>query len=185
MLEGKGYYKGVQHPGVRHGRQRQNRPWRRILPNATCAAGDRCIYFAMEESPHQIIRNMRSVGIDLQRWVDKKLLRFSARRPSLFGLETHLATMYRDVSDFDPAAVVVDPMSALLSAGVTGDVHSMVLRLVDFLKAGGITALFTNLGVVCRRKRYDRNSDLIADGHLAACSTTARAMASITGSSTC
>src|SRR5581483_10206660 len=91
---------------------------------------------------------MRSVGIDLQKWIDKKLLRFSARRPSLFGLETHLATMYRDVTDFDPAAVVVDPMSALLHAGATGDVHSMVLRLVDFLKVRGVTALFTNLGLV-------------------------------------
>jgi circadian clock protein KaiC len=80
--------------------------------DATCAAGHRCIYFAMEESQQQIIRNMRSVGIDLQKWVDKKLLRFSARRPTLFGLETHLATMYRDVTDFEPAAVVIDPMSA-------------------------------------------------------------------------
>jgi circadian clock protein KaiC len=115
--------------------------------DATCAAGHRCIYFAMEESQQQIIRNMRSVGIDLQKWVDKKLLRFSARRPTLFGLETHLATMYRDVTDFEPAAVVIDPMSALLGAGATGDVHSMVLRLVDFLKARGVTALFTNLGV--------------------------------------
>jgi circadian clock protein KaiC len=101
----------------------------------------------MEESPAQIVRNMHSVGIDLQKWVDKKLLLFSARRPSLFGLETHLATMYRDVTEFDPIAVVVDPMSALLGAGVTGDVHAMVLRLVDFLKSRGVTALFTNLGV--------------------------------------
>ena len=89
---------------------------------------------------------MRSVGIDLEKWVDRKLLKFSARRPNLYGLETHLAAMHRDVTDFDPAAVVVDPMSALMSAGVTGDVHSMVLRLVDFLKARGVTALFTNLG---------------------------------------
>jgi circadian clock protein KaiC len=116
--------------------------------DATCAAGHRCIYFAMEESPRQIIRNMRSIGIDLQKWVDKKLLRFSARRPSLFGLETHLATMYRDVTEFDPVAVVIDPMSALLNGGATGDVHSMVLRLVDFLKGRGVTALFTNLGGV-------------------------------------
>jgi circadian clock protein KaiC len=80
--------------------------------------------------------------------VDKDLLWFSARRPSLFGLDTHLARMYRDVTDFEPAAVVLDPLSALLSAGATGDVHSMVLRLVDFLKDRNVTALFTNLGVV-------------------------------------
>jgi len=147
MLEGKGYYKGssILVSGMAGSGKSTVAAH---FADATCASGHRCIYFAMEESQHQIIRNMRSVGIDLQKWIDKKLLRFSARRPSLFGLETHLATMYRDVTDFDPAAVVVDPMSALLHAGATGDVHSMVLRLVDFLKVRGVTALFTNLGLV-------------------------------------
>ena len=147
MLEGKGYFKGssILVSGMA-GTGKSTVAAH--FADATCAAGHRCIYFAMEESPLQIVRNMRSVGIDLQKWVDKKLLRFSARRPSLFGLETHLASMYRDVTEFEPVAVVIDPMSALLGAGVTGDVHSMVLRLVDFLKARGVTALFTNLGGV-------------------------------------
>ncbi|MGB6536746.1 MAG: circadian clock protein KaiC [Xanthobacteraceae bacterium] len=147
MLEGKGYYKassilvsGMAGSG--------KSTLAAHFVNATCASGHRCIYFAMEESPRQIIRNMRSIGIDLQKWVDKKLLRFSARRPSLYGLETHLATMYREVTDFEPTAVIVDPMSALLAAGATGDAHSMVLRLVDFLKSRSVTGLFTNLGVV-------------------------------------
>jgi circadian clock protein KaiC len=146
MLEGKGYFRGssILVSGMAGSGKSTIAAH---FADASCASGHRCIYFAMEESPSQIIRNMGSIGIDLQRWVDKKLLRFSARRPSLFGLETHLATMYREVSDFVPGAVVIDPMSALLGAGETGDVHSMVLRLVDFLKADGITALFTNLGV--------------------------------------
>jgi circadian clock protein KaiC len=146
MLEGKGYYKGssILVSGMAGSGKSTMAAH---FADASCAAGQRCIYFAMEESPHQIIRNMRSVGIDLQKWADKKLLRFSARRPSLFGLETHLATMYRDVTDFDPAAVVIDPLSALLNAGASGDVHTMVLRLVDFLKARGVTALFTSLGI--------------------------------------
>jgi circadian clock protein KaiC len=143
MLEGKGYYKGssILVSGMAGSGKSTVAAH---FAEATCAAGHRCIYFAMEESQQQIICNMRSVGIDLQKWVDKKLLRFSARRPTLFGLETHLATMYRDVTDFEPTVVVTDPMSALLGAGATGD---MVLRLVDFLKARGVTALFTNLGV--------------------------------------
>jgi circadian clock protein KaiC len=114
--------------------------------DSICKSGERCVYFAMEESPQQIIRNMRSIGLDLQRWVDEKRLRFSARRPNLYGLETHLAAMHREVTLFEPAAVVVDPISALMSAGITSDVHSMTLRLVDFLKFRGVTALFTNLG---------------------------------------
>jgi circadian clock protein KaiC len=146
MLEGKGYFKGSSILVSGMAGSGKSTVAAHFV-DATCVSGHRCIYFAMEESPRQIIRNMHSVGIELQKWVEKKLLCFSARRPSLFGLETHLATMYRDVTDFDPTAVVIDPMSALLNAGSTGDVHSMILRLVDFLKARGVTALFTNLGV--------------------------------------
>ena len=110
---------------------------------AVCARGQRCLYFAFEESPAQIIRNMRSIGLDLQPRVDAGLLRFEAARPSLFGLEMHLARIYREIEEFEPAAVVLDPISAL--RGETGDVHSMLLRVIDLLKSRGITAFLTNL----------------------------------------
>jgi circadian clock protein KaiC len=110
---------------------------------SVCARGERCLYFAFEESPAQIIRNMRSIGLDLQPRVDAGLLRFEAARPSLFGLEMHLARMYREIEEFSPAATVLDPISAL--RGVTGDVHSMLLRVIDLLKSRGITAFLTNL----------------------------------------
>lgn len=144
MLEGKGFYRGssILISGMAGSGKSTTSAH---FADAACRRGERCIYFAMEESPTQIIRNMRAIGLDLQRWVDKGLLKFSAKRPSLFGLETHLASMHRDVELFDPSSVVVDPISALLGAGVTGDVQSMILRLVDFLKARAITAFFTNL----------------------------------------
>jgi circadian clock protein KaiC len=110
---------------------------------SVCARGERCLYFAFEESPAQIIRNMRSIGLDLQPRVDAGLLRFEAARPSLFGLEMHLARMYREIEVFAPAAAVLDPISAL--RGETGDVHSMLLRVIDLLKSRGITAFLTNL----------------------------------------
>jgi circadian clock protein KaiC len=110
---------------------------------AVCARGERCLYFAFEESPAQIIRNMRSIGLDLQPRVDAGLLRFEAARPSLFGLEMHLARMYREIEEFAPAAAVLDPISAL--RGDTGDVHSMLLRVIDLLKSRGITAFLTDL----------------------------------------
>jgi circadian clock protein KaiC len=146
MLEGKGYFKGssILVSGMAGSGKSTIAA---TFADSICASGKRCVYFAMEESPQQIVRNMHSIGIELQKWIDKGLLKFTARRPSLYGLETHLAAMHRDVSNFDPAAVVVDPLSALMSAGGMGDVHAMVLRLVDFLKARGTTALFTNLGV--------------------------------------
>jgi len=144
MLEGKGFYRGssILISGMAGSGKSTTSAH---FADAACRRGERCIYFAMEESPTQIIRNMRAIGLDLQRWVDNGLLKFSAKRPSLFGLETHLASMHRDVELFDPSSVVVDPISALLGAGVTGDVQSMILRLVDFLKARAITAFFTNL----------------------------------------
>src|SRR4051812_23347799 len=37
--------------------------------SAACARGERCLYFAFEESPGQILRNMRSIGIDLEPWM--------------------------------------------------------------------------------------------------------------------
>jgi circadian clock protein KaiC len=145
MLEGKGYFKGssILVSGMAGSGKTSVAAH---FADSTCASGRRFYYFAMEESPQQITRNMRSLGIDLQKWVDKKLLRFSARRPNLYGLETHLAAMHRDVIEFDPTAIAVDPMSSLVSAGLTSDAHSMLLRLVDFLKSRGVTALFTNLG---------------------------------------
>lgn len=110
---------------------------------SVCARGERCLYFAFEESPAQIIRNMRSIGLDLKPRLEAGSLRFEAARPSFFGLEMHLARMYREIEEYEPTAVVVDPISAL--RGEKGDVHSMLLRVIDLLKSRGITALFTNL----------------------------------------
>jgi circadian clock protein KaiC len=115
--------------------------------DAACERGERAIYFAFEESAEQIIRNMGSVGLHLQRWVDDGLLRFRCVRPSHLGLEAHLLTMQNLTDDFEPAVVVVDPISDLVSAGgVQGHaVTAMLTRQVDYLKGKGITALFTTL----------------------------------------
>src|ERR1700722_995892 len=100
---------------------------------SVCARDERCLYFAFEESPAQIVRNMRSIGLDLQPRIDAGLLRFEAARPSLFGLEMHLARMNREIEDFEPSVVVLDPISSL--RGDTGDVYSMLLRVIDLLKS--------------------------------------------------
>jgi circadian clock protein KaiC len=128
---------------------------------SVCARGERCLYFAFEESPAQIIRNMRSIGLDLQPRVDAGLLRFEAARPSLFGLEMHLARMYREIEEFAPAATVLDPISAL--RGATGDVHSMLLRVIDLLKSRGITAFLTNLLSVDGMDKSDAGMSSLMD----------------------
>jgi circadian clock protein KaiC len=111
--------------------------------NAACERGERCLFFAFEESPDQIVRNMASVGLDLQRHVNSGLLRFEAARPSLFGFEMHLARMNRDIEHFQPQALVVDPISAF--RGPSFEIHATLVRLADICKSRGITALFTSL----------------------------------------
>jgi circadian clock protein KaiC len=113
--------------------------------DAACRRGERCVYFALEESRSQLVRNMRSIGIDLQQWIGKKLLRYLARRSTAHGLELHLATLHKEVEAFQPHVVIVDPITPFLGSGTAQQAESMLTRLIDFLKARGATALFTTL----------------------------------------
>lgn len=112
---------------------------------ATCKRGERCLYLAFEESAEQITRNLRSIGIDLEPWRSAGLLQLESSRPTTFGLETHLAQLHRRVSDFKPHVVIVDPVTSLAAAGSSLDTMAMLLRLIDFLKSQGITALLVSL----------------------------------------
>ena len=113
--------------------------------NAACARGERVLYFAFEESPSQILRNMGSIGIDLGPWIKRGLLQIHAARPTATGLEGHLAIMHRHVTHTKPNVVVLDPITNLVSVGDLASVKAMLTRLIDFLKIHGITAMFTNL----------------------------------------
>jgi circadian clock protein KaiC len=113
--------------------------------NAACERGERCLYFSFEESPGQIIRNMRSLGLDLEKWTRKDLLQFHSSRAMFYGMEMHLAVIHKLVNAFQPKVVVVDPIGSLIHAGSQRDANTMLIRLIDFLKVRGITALLTNL----------------------------------------
>lgn len=112
---------------------------------AACQRGERCLYFAFEESMAQIIRNMRSIGVDLQPWVTKGLLRFSASRPTAYGLEMHVAKMHKLIEEFKPGAVVIDPLTNMMNIGSENEVQAALLRLIDLLKLRQITGFFTSL----------------------------------------
>ncbi|MGZ8243309.1 circadian clock protein KaiC [Methylomagnum sp.] len=114
---------------------------------AACDRGERALYFAFEESPNQIARNMRSIGVDLRTWVERERLRFFAARPTSAGLETQLATMFGAIERFQPGTVVVDPITNLVDSGTPSEIRSMLTRLIDFLKNRQITALFTSLTI--------------------------------------
>jgi circadian clock protein KaiC len=113
--------------------------------DAACRRGERAAFFAFEESPSQIIRNMHSIGIDLQQWMEKGLLRFHAERPTVYGLEAHLASMHKFIEEFKPRVVIVDPVTNLGSVASEVDVKAMLTRLLDEMKSNQITALFTTL----------------------------------------
>jgi circadian clock protein KaiC len=113
--------------------------------DASCRRGERCLYFAFEEAEAQLIRNMRSIGIDLEPHLKKGLLQFMASRPDRHGLETHLTVMHRQVADFGPQLAILDPVSNFVSAGTLTESTQMLLRMVDFFKAEGITAVMSNL----------------------------------------
>src|SRR6185436_20076645 len=121
MLGGQGYFRGST-----------------IL--VSCRRGERSLVFLFEESPQQVVRNMRSLGLDLQPCIDRGLLEYHASRPALHGLEMHLSLMYRAIERVRPTIVVLDPVSSLLSVAATGDVRATLTRLIDHLKTQGITA---------------------------------------------
>jgi circadian clock protein KaiC len=113
--------------------------------DAACRRGERALFFAFEESPEQILRNMRSIGIDLEPWVKKGLLQFHAARPTYGGIEQVLLLTHKGITSFKPSVVVVDPVTNLLMVSTQNEVRSMLTRLVDFLKTQEITAIFTSL----------------------------------------
>ncbi len=116
-----------------------------MFVEATCRRKERALYFALEESSSQVCRNMRSIGLGLDAWTKKGLLRIQAARPTVFGLEQHLVTIHKIIEEFEPRAIVIDPISSLITAGNLTEVKSMLVRLFDYLKLKQITCLVTSL----------------------------------------
>ena len=144
MLSGKGYYRGssVLVSGTAGtGKSSLGA----TFVDSACRRGERAIIFAFEESPKQTIRNMRSIGIDLQQWVQRGLLQFHCSRPSMYNLENHLSLMLRAINTFEPQVVVVDPLNSFVSGDNEIDVKALLMRLIDVLKLHQITGLFTSL----------------------------------------
>ena len=113
--------------------------------NAACLRNERCLYLAFEESPLQIVRNMGSIGLDLQAHIDNGLLHFHASRPTLNGLEMHLIAIHKLVRKIKPQVIVLDPITNLVTVGTMSEVKAMLIRLIDFLQTQQITVLFTAL----------------------------------------
>jgi circadian clock protein KaiC len=144
MLGGKGYYRGSSI--LVSGQAGTGKTsLAATFADAACRRGEKCLFMAFEESESQLNRNMRSIGIDLEKWVKKGLLKFHAVRPTAYSLEMHLSMMIKLIEDFEPQVIAVDPISNLYPIGDDIQVRSMLMRLIDQAKSYQITALFTNL----------------------------------------
>lgn len=143
MMGGKGYYRGssILISGTA-GTGKSSLA--ASFVDAACRRGERCLYFSFEESTHQILRNMRSIGIDLAPHVKKGLLQFHGARPTMYGLEMHLVTMHDLIQQHKPEIVVLDPITDFFAVGSTAEVKSAITRIIDLLKTNQITALFTS-----------------------------------------
>lgn len=144
MLSGKGYYRGssVLVSGTA-GTGKSSLAAHFSL--AACMRGEKVLYFSLEESPSQIMRNMRSIGIDLEPWIKKGLLKFLSKRPTFCGLESYLTTMHKEVNDFKPQVVIIDPISSFIVGTNEIEAKSMIMRLVDFLKLNQVSTFMTSL----------------------------------------
>jgi circadian clock protein KaiC len=144
MLGGKGYYRGSS-VLISGSAGTGKTSVAAHFADAACRRGERCLYFAFEESESQVLRNMLSIGIDLGQWVQKGLLKYHADRPTIYGLETHLSVMQKMMSEFKPAAVIVDPVSNLNAVANNSNVKTMLTRLLDQLKLDRVTTVLTIL----------------------------------------
>lgn len=144
MLMGKGFFRGSSILATGSAGTGKS-SFAAAFVDAACARGERALYFAFEESPSQILRNMGSIGIDLNPWLKRGLLKIHASRPTSIGLEGHLAILHQEIADFAPDVVVIDPITNLVSIGDRGSVKAMLTRMIDMLKSQAITAFFTNL----------------------------------------
>jgi len=113
--------------------------------NQVCLDGEKCLFFAFEESPQQIIRNMSSIGMDLTSHISSGLLKFYSSRPTLYGLEMHLVAIHKAIKKFKPQVVILDPITNLITIGSVSEVKAMLVRLIDFLQEEQITVMFTAL----------------------------------------
>jgi circadian clock protein KaiC len=144
MLSGKGFYRGSSILLSGTSGTGKSSLAAHFL-RAGCERGERCVYFSFEESAHQIVRNMESIGVSLQPWLDNGLLHFNTVRPTSLGLEAHLSSIHSVIKEKNPSIVVIDPITNLIGVTDIPGIRSMLTRLIDFLKMKGITTLFTHL----------------------------------------
>ncbi|WP_240236172.1 circadian clock protein KaiC [Nocardioides sp. CFH 31398] len=134
--------------------------------DAACRRGEKALFLSFEEPSGQVVRNMRSIGLDLQHWIDKGLLVVQHMRPAITGLEAHLASLHM-ILDEHPAEVVVLDAVASLSRGVASYASaSAVARDIAMLRLRGATTVLTALAGTHDDPHTDVSASSLVDAWL-------------------
>jgi len=162
MFEKKGYFKGstiLISGSAGSGKTTMGM----AFADSMCRNNQRALYLTFEESQDQLTRDMLSVGIDLRKWLEKGLLKISANRSTFWGLEMHLVMAHKEIDEFNPEIVIIDPVTNLTQAGIREEARAMVARLIDYLKNKGITVILIDLNSVKRSEGTEIDISSISD----------------------
>ena len=129
---------------------------------SSCKRNERVLYFSFEEALSQIVRNMKSIGINLQPHIKSNLLHIHASRPALQGLEMHLLELHKLMGELKPRTVIVDPISSLITIGSVSEVRGMLIRLLDLFKKNQVNTVFTALTHENRNLFHDLTVDAVS-----------------------
>ena len=111
---------------------------------AACQRGEPCLYVSFDESVSEIVRNLKSVNIDLEQYIISGLLHIQSIRSGLAGTEEHVGTLRKLLEAHQPRCFVIDPLSAIVHS--EGDTRRrMPEKMLTLTKASGITLLCTSL----------------------------------------
>jgi circadian clock protein KaiC len=112
---------------------------------AACQRGESALFVGFDEPAHEVVRNLRSVGIDLAPYIASGLLHMQSIRSSLCGAEEHIGTLRNLLDAYQPRCFVIDPLSAIINSDADASRRRMPEQLLGLTKASGITIVCSSL----------------------------------------
>ncbi len=116
-----------------------------LFAAAACERGERTLYVSFDEGAAQIVRNLRSVGIQLAPHLKSGLLKMYSTRTRGPNIEDQFGELRAKVRAHSPRCLVIDPLSALSTKVAHVASADAAQQFLDFLKGEGITVVNTSL----------------------------------------
>lgn len=110
----------------------------------TCRHGEKALYVNLERSAKMLITGMKSVGLDLEPFIESGTMRLMAALPEAAGVEQHLFRILDAIEQFSPDHLVIDSISTFRRMGSQRAAFDFLIRLLMTCRARGITSIYTN-----------------------------------------